>query len=142
MDRRRPRKPPTRPLVLIVDGHEDRRELYAVSLPALGIDVITATMPYKQLPSAAEQLDALGFRTNINLKTIPAADGSGAAVRELTAREFADVEIHEVWTGPATLELRPNAQAPVYLLPVLEVEEAFHWRASFTLAYGRVLETL
>jgi len=107
-----------------------------------GIDVITATMPYKQLPSAAEQLDALGFRTNINLKTIPAADGSGAAVRELTAREFADVEIHEVWTGPATLELRPNAQAPVYLLPVLEVEEAFHWRASFTLAYGRVLETL
>ena len=42
MDRRHPRHPPTRPLVLIVDGHEDTRELYALALPALGIDVMTA----------------------------------------------------------------------------------------------------
>ncbi len=50
--------------------------------------------------------------------------------------------IHEVWQGPATIELRANAQAPVYLLPVLEVESAFHWRVDFTLEYGRVLEGL
>jgi acetoacetate decarboxylase len=107
-----------------------------------GIDVVTATMPYKQQPAAREELDALGFGTNINLKTIPAVDGSGYAVRELTAREFEDVVVHEVWRGQGTVELRPNAQAPAYLLPVVEVEAAFHWRVDFTLPYGRVLEDL
>jgi acetoacetate decarboxylase len=107
-----------------------------------GIDVVTATMPYKQRQADASELDALGFRTNLNLKVVPAVDGSGAAVREFTAREFADVVVHELWRGNGTVELRPNAQAPVHLLPVLEVEAAFHWRADFSLTYGRVLEDL
>jgi acetoacetate decarboxylase len=108
-----------------------------------GIDVVTATMPYKQQAGAADDLERHArFRTNINLKVVPAADGSGAAVRELTARAFEDVVVHEVWRGSGTLELRPNAQAPVHLLPVREVVEAFHWRVDFTLVYGRVLETL
>jgi acetoacetate decarboxylase len=106
-----------------------------------GIDVLTATMPYKQQASTDEALTAVGFATNINLKIVPAA-GGGDAVRELTAREFADVHVHEVWEGPGTLELRPNAQAPVYLLPVVDVERAFHWRVDFTLVYARVLERL
>ena len=106
-----------------------------------GIDVVTATMPYKQQAADAADLDALGFGTNINLKLVPGV-GGGAAVRELTAREFDDVEVHEVWRGAGTLELRPNAQAPVHLLPVRSVEAAYHWRASFTLVYGRVLESL
>jgi CheY-like chemotaxis protein len=42
MDRRRPRKPPTRPLVLIADEHPDTRELCSVALPALGFDVMIA----------------------------------------------------------------------------------------------------
>ena len=63
-----------------------------------------------------------------------------ASVREITARTFADVEIQEVWVGHATLELRPNAQAPVYLLPVEEVVEGYYWRADFSLVYGTVLE--
>jgi acetoacetate decarboxylase len=108
-----------------------------------GIDVVTATMPYKQRAGTPDDLERHArFRTNINLKVIPAVDGAGAAVRELTARAFEDVVVHEVWRGPGTLELRPNAQAPVHLLPVREVVEAFHWRVDFTLAYGRVLETL
>jgi len=107
-----------------------------------GIDVVTATMPYKQRSGTPADLEALGFGTNINLKTIPSVDGSRDAIRQLTAREFADVTIHEVWQGPGTVELRPNAQAPVHLLPVLEVEAAFHWRVDFTLVYGRVLEDL
>ena len=40
MDRRHPRKPPTRPLVLIVDGQQDTWELYAVALPPPGFDVM------------------------------------------------------------------------------------------------------
>jgi CheY-like chemotaxis protein len=40
MDRRHPRNPPTRPLVLLVDGHQDTRELYTVALAPLGFDVM------------------------------------------------------------------------------------------------------
>ena len=40
MDRRRPWNPPTRPLVLIVDGHDDTRALYALALTASGFDVV------------------------------------------------------------------------------------------------------
>jgi len=108
-----------------------------------GIDVLTATTPYKQQAGTPADLERhASFRTNLNLKLIPAVDGSGAAVRQITARTLADVEIHEVWKAAGTLELRPNAQAPVHLLPVREVLEAFHWRVDFTLVYGEVLETL
>lgn len=106
-----------------------------------GIDVATATMPCRQTPSTPEVLQELSFGTNINLKVIPAVDGSGDAVRQLTARDFNDVKIHEVWEGLGTVELRPNAQAPIHLLPVLEVERALYWRADFTAGFGRVLET-
>jgi two-component system cell cycle response regulator DivK len=41
MDRRRSRNPPTRPLVLIIEGHEDTRELYALALSANGFEVET-----------------------------------------------------------------------------------------------------
>ena len=40
MDRRRPRNPPARPLVLIIDGHEDTRALYALALSANGFEVV------------------------------------------------------------------------------------------------------
>jgi len=43
MDRRRQRNPPTRPLVLIVDGHEDTRALYALALSGMGFDVVPAS---------------------------------------------------------------------------------------------------
>ena len=107
-----------------------------------GIDVVTATMALRQRPSSLEALQELGFGTNINLKVIPSVDGSGPAVRELTARDFEDLVVHEVWEGLGTVELRPNAQAPVFLLPVVEVERAFYWRADFTAVWGRVLESL
>jgi len=40
MDRGHPRNPPTRPLVLIVEGHEDTRAMYAFALFAVGFDVV------------------------------------------------------------------------------------------------------
>lgn len=118
-------------------------DLFVGRVSRNGIDIVTATMPYKQQAGASDDLERYAqFRTNINLKIIPAIDGSTAAVRELTARAFEDVVFHEVWRGPGTVELRPNAQAPVHLLPVREVVEAFYWRVDFTLVYGHVLETL
>jgi two-component system, cell cycle response regulator DivK len=40
MDRRRPRSLPARPLVLIVEGHDDTRDLYALALSANGFEVV------------------------------------------------------------------------------------------------------
>jgi len=40
MDRRRPRHPPVRPLVLVVEAHEDTRALYALTLSASGFEVV------------------------------------------------------------------------------------------------------
>jgi two-component system, cell cycle response regulator DivK len=42
VDRRRSRHAPTRPLVLIVEEHEDTRALYSLALSANGFDVVAA----------------------------------------------------------------------------------------------------
>jgi acetoacetate decarboxylase len=108
-----------------------------------GAPVLTVTTAYRETRGAPEDLERhASFRTNINLKVVPAVDGSGAAIRQLTAREFAEVTIREVWKSPAAVEIVPNDEAPLHLLPVRDVLEAFHWRADFTLVYGRVLEDL
>jgi acetoacetate decarboxylase len=119
-----------------------RGDLLVASARRNSIEFVTATVACRQIPSTPDALRELNVGTNINLKVIPAVDGSGDAVRELTARDFSDVEIHEVWEGFGTVELRPHAQAPVHLLPVVEVERAVYWRADFTADYGRVLESL
>ena len=104
-----------------------------------GIDILTGTMAYKQrrdaLSSLARHFD---FTENINLKAVDHIDGT-PAIRQLTARRLADVSVHECWSGPCTVELRPNAQAPVHRLPVVEMLDGFHWRADFTLVEGRVI---
>ena len=61
------------------------------------------------------------------------------AIRQITSRKLTDVVVHECWRGPATVELRPNAQAPVFRLPVVEPLEAFYWRADFTLVAGEII---
>ena len=116
-----------------------RGDLFVGTVSRNGIDVITVTMAYKQQRSELAEMAKLGdFRTNINLKVVPNVDGSDA-VRQLTARTLADVTVHECWSGEATVELRPNVQAPVYKLPVREVVQGFYWRTDFTLPWGRVI---
>jgi len=104
-----------------------------------GIDVLTGTMAYKQRKSSLEELHQIvPFTTNINLKIIPHIDGT-PAIHQITARTFADMVVHECWRGPATMELRPNAQAPVYKLPVREMMEGFFWVCDFTLPMGEII---
>ena len=78
------------------------------------------------------------FTENFNYKVVPGIDGT-PAIRQLTARRLSDLRIDECWTGPCTVELRPNAQAPVAKLPVLEALDGFLWTCEFTLVAGRVL---
>jgi len=104
-----------------------------------GVDVVTGTLPYKQKRDTLDSLSSLlNFATNVNLKAVDHIDGR-PAIRQLTSRRLSDVTIHECWSGPCTVELRPNVQAPVYKLPVRETLAGFYWRADFRLVAGRVL---
>ncbi|HYG43330.1 MAG TPA: acetoacetate decarboxylase [Bordetella sp.] len=104
-----------------------------------GIDIITGTLAYKQNRGDLATLSQLiDFSNNFNLKAIDHIDGQ-PAIRQITSRRLASVTVHECWEGPCTVELRPNIQAPVYRLPVLEMLNAFYWRADFTLVQGEVL---
>ena len=118
---------------------EYRGDLVVGTVARNGIEVITGTMAFKQRRDSLDRLARhFDFAENINLKAADHIDGT-AAIRQLTARRLADVVVHECWGGPCTVELRPNAQAPVYRLPVVEMLDGLHWRADFTLVEGRVV---
>jgi acetoacetate decarboxylase len=106
-----------------------------------GIDVATATMCWKQTPAAGADLERLvaGSGLNVNLR-VRQEEGDRVS-RELVVRSFEDVVEHEAWTGPGTLELRPNAQLPVHRLAVGEVVLALHRMLDLTLAPGSIVHT-
>jgi acetoacetate decarboxylase len=104
-----------------------------------GIDIATATMCWKQSPCSGGELGEVvpGADLNVNLR-IRQEEGLEYN-RELVARSFDDVGLHEAWIGPGTLELRPNAQVPVHRLAVREVEFALHRMLDITLAPATVV---
>lgn len=118
---------------------EFRGDLIVATVERNGIDVITGTLPYKQKEAAFDKLlQYFDFTNNINLKAIDHIDGR-PAIRQLTSRRLAEIKVHECWEAPCSVELRPNAQAPVFRLPVLEPLTGFYWRADFTLVNGVIL---
>ena len=118
---------------------EHRGDLTVARVERNGIDVLTGTLPYKQRPvEPAAIRPHYDFATNLNLKAIDHVDGR-PAIRQVTSRRLAEVAVHEAWAGPCTVELRPNAQLPIFRLPVIEPLEGFLWRADFTLVPGEVL---
>jgi acetoacetate decarboxylase len=118
---------------------ETRGDLVVGTVTANGIDVLTGTLPYKVREAPfADLRSRVDMVTNINLKIVPGIDGTVLA-RQLVARELANVRVRECWTGPGTIELRPNAVLPLYRLPVLDFLEGYHWRADFDLVVGRVV---
>ncbi|HEX5923167.1 MAG TPA: acetoacetate decarboxylase [Baekduia sp.] len=127
------------PKKLAAPSLEHRGDLTVASVERNGIDILTITTPYKQRRAELSELgEHFAFAENLNLKVVPGIDGT-PGIAQITARRLADLVVHECWKAPATVELRPNAQAPVWRLPVLEPLEAFFWRADFTLVPGRVV---
>lgn len=127
------------PKKFAVPNIEFRGDLIVGTVERNGIDVITGTLAYKQKEAKLDQLlQHFDFTNNINLKAIDHIDGR-PAIRQLTSRRLADIQVHECWEGPCSVELRPNVQAPVFRLPVLEPLTGFYWRADFTLVNGVIL---
>src|SRR5262245_4213057 len=97
---------------------EFRGDLIVATVERNGIDIITATLPYKQKQADPKEIARyFDFATNLNLKAVDHIDGR-PAIRQITSRKLAEVAVQECWSGPCTVELRPNAQAPVHRLPV------------------------
>lgn len=119
---------------------EVRKDLLVGTVTRNGIDIITGTMAYKQERGSLDDLKkgTFDFSVNLNYKIVPNIDGS-IAIRQITSRKLADVKILECWRGPCTVELRPNVQAPVYKLPVVEMGTGYFWKADFTLVAGEVV---
>lgn len=118
---------------------EFRGDLIVGTLERNGIEILCGTMPYKHDRADIADLQSIfPFATNLNLKAVDHIDGT-PAIRQLTSRQLSDLDVTECWRGPSTVELRPNAQAPIHRLPVRQMGEGYFWKGSFTLVPGQVI---
>jgi len=116
-----------------------RRDLLVGTVERNGIEIITGTMAYKCRRGALNDLrKKMDFVVNLNYKVVPEISGT-TAIRQITSRKLANVQVHECWTGPCTVDLKPNALAPIYKLPVVEALDGYYWRADFTLVEGSIV---
>lgn len=102
------------------------------------VRVATGTMGYKHRALDAEEVAKALAVPNYLLKIIPHVDGS-PRILELVDYRLEDVVIKGAWTGPAALDVRPHALAPIADLPVREVLSATHILADLTLGLGKVV---
>ena len=102
------------------------------------VRVATGTMGYKHRALDLKEVAASLAKPNYLLKIIPHVDGT-ARILELVDYRLEDVVLKGAWTGPAALELRPHALAPVADLPVREIVSATHILADLTLGLGKVV---
>jgi len=102
------------------------------------VRVATGTMGYKHKALDLEAVAKSLAKPNYLLKIIPHVDGS-PRILELVDYRLEDVVLKGAWTGPAALDLRPHALAPVAALPVREIISATHILADLTLGLGKVV---
>jgi CheY-like chemotaxis protein len=127
MDRRRPRNSPTQPLVLVVDDHDDTRELYVQGLVAFGFEAIGAAdcqQGYRQ---------AWDFRPDIVVTDLTLGSGEGWQLIQDLKREPRTRDIPIVLlTGYDAPSLRERAEhegcAGFFVKPCLPDELASELR--------------
>lgn len=118
---------------------EARGDIMIGQVIANGLTVFTGTMHYKaRRADFAEVCQHVNPVTNINLKIMPHIHG-GYAVRQLTARDFVDMDITQCFGGSGTAEIHPHATVPMHRLPVREQLDAYYWCGAFSLIGGVVL---
>lgn len=100
--------------------------------------IATGTMGYKHKALDLKEVAASLAVPNYLLKIIPHVDGT-ARILELVDYRLEDVTVKGAWSGPAALDLRPHALAPVADLPVREILSATHILADLTLGLGKVV---
>jgi acetoacetate decarboxylase len=102
------------------------------------VRVATGTMGYKHRSLDTETVAQSLAEPSYLLKIIPHVDCS-VRICELVRYFLIDVTVKGAWAGPAGLELRDHALAPVADLPVREVLSSVHIMADLTLGLGDVV---
>jgi len=102
------------------------------------VRVVTGTMGYKY-----EALDPATVKANLEapnylMKIVPDVDCT-PRICELVCYYMQNLTVKGAWAGPAALELRHHARAPVADLPVLEVLSGVHILTDLTLGLGTVV---
>jgi acetoacetate decarboxylase len=101
------------------------------------VRVATGSMGYKHKSENLTAVKTALASPNFLLKIIPHVDGT-PRICELVEYYLEDITVKGAWTGPAALDLRPHALAPVAELPVVEVLAGIHIVADLTLGLGKV----
>jgi acetoacetate decarboxylase len=114
------------------------RDTFVGTLDYGPLRVATGTMGFKHRALDHDSVLKALAEPNFLLKIIPHVDGT-PRICELVRYELHDVALKGAWGGPAALDLRPHALAPVADLPVLDVVSAIHIHADLTLGLGRVV---
>jgi CheY-like chemotaxis protein len=127
MDRRRPRNRPARPLVLVVDDHDDTREMYVLSLGLFGFEAIGAADGQQACHRAWE------FHPDIVVMDLTLRGGDGWHVIQDLQRDARTRDIPIVLlTGDAAASLRERAErdgcAGFFVKPCLPDELALELR--------------
>jgi acetoacetate decarboxylase len=102
------------------------------------VRIATGTMGFKHVALDPKPVLESLTRPNYLLKIIPHVDGK-PRICELVDYRLEDINLKGAWSGPAALDLRPHALAPVADLPVREVISAVHLLADLTLGLGKVV---
>jgi len=102
------------------------------------VRVATGTMGYKHHALDTAAVAAALKLPNYLLKIIPHVDAT-PRILELVDYRLEEIIVKGAWSGPAALDLRPHALAPIADLPVLEVLGATHILADLTLGLGKVV---
>jgi acetoacetate decarboxylase len=95
-------------------------------------------MGFKHKALDLATLKASLAKPNYLLKIIPHVVGS-PRILELVYYRLEDVVVRGAWSGPAALDLKPHALAPVGALPVREIVSATHLIADLTLGPATVV---
>lgn len=101
-----------------------------------GVEIMTLT---SSLGMPAQEADLIPMFPSYRLKSIPRADGPGAAVRQLVEATPVDVTTHLLYRGEGTAAFAGTANSDLRAFaPVAEVT-AFYQVASYTETYGRIV---
>jgi acetoacetate decarboxylase len=102
------------------------------------VRIATGTMGFKHVALDPKPVLASLTKPNYLLKIIPHVDAT-PRICEIVDYRLEDIVLKGAWSGPAALDLRPHALAPVADLPVREIISAVHILADLTLGLGKVV---
>lgn len=102
-----------------------------------GVDIVS--MCFKP---GGESLEKPLMQPRLQIKTFPAADGSGPDFYQIIRNDLTGFVLHESHWGRAKLTLKSSSQDDLEALGVLEVLGAEYSVCDFLLGYGTILDDL